>query len=52
MYRAGLSAGSLCYIVGLNRAWESEMDSLVMAELEILMLACCLFCCPFWHPNG
>jgi hypothetical protein len=49
-----------CAILCLERALESKMDStnghkgsrLVGLSGMILKLACCLFRCPFWHPNG
>ena len=50
-----------CAIVCLKRALDSTMDSmnqqhenwdLGLVFGRILRLACCPFCCPFWHPNG
>jgi hypothetical protein len=34
-------------------AWTDSMGSRLLGlSGRILRLACCLFCCPFWHPNG
>ena len=48
----GLLTDHICAIVCLERALESKMDGMGIAQREILKLSCCLFCCPFWRPNG
>jgi hypothetical protein len=48
--------GALCYIVpGTSfgeRNGQHERTAWEWRNPAILRLLCCLFCCPFWHPNG
>jgi hypothetical protein len=47
-------ARPLCVVLycAWNELWRAKWTAWEWRNPAILRLLCCLFCCPFWHPNG